>query len=86
MDANTPLGGLIERILPGHAKDFIVQAIPAPPGENVFTVGDQAAIKRLRRKGAVYEIHSDNQSVRPDSEPADAVHIVGRVVFVGARK
>ena len=41
VEADTPLGGLIERILPGHAKDFIVQTIPAPAGENVFAVGSQ---------------------------------------------
>jgi alpha-N-acetylglucosaminidase len=40
-DADTPLGGLIERILPGHAKDFIIETIPAPAGENVFAVGSQ---------------------------------------------
>ena len=48
VDADTPLGGLIERILPGHAKDFIVQTIPAPAGENVFAVGSQAGKIILR--------------------------------------
>ena len=41
METDTPLGGLIERILPGHAKDFIVQTIPARTGENMFAVGSQ---------------------------------------------
>lgn len=40
-DAGSPLGALIERLLPGHAKDFIIQTIPAPAGENVFAVGSQ---------------------------------------------
>ncbi len=39
VQANTPIGGLIERIAPGHTGDFIIETIPAPPGENVFEVG-----------------------------------------------
>ncbi len=35
------MGDLIERILPGHANDFIIQTISAPEGENVFEVGSQ---------------------------------------------
>ncbi|HEV2436000.1 MAG TPA: alpha-N-acetylglucosaminidase N-terminal domain-containing protein, partial [Verrucomicrobiae bacterium] len=48
VDADTPLGGLIERILPGHAQDFIVETLPAPAGENVFAVGSQAGKIMLR--------------------------------------
>ena len=38
VETDTPVGGLIERIAPGHARDFIVETIPAPAGENVFEV------------------------------------------------
>lgn len=32
------LPSLIDRILPGHSKDFVVETISPPPGENVFEV------------------------------------------------
>jgi phage repressor protein C with HTH and peptisase S24 domain len=51
-----------------------------------FTVGDVGSIKRLRVKGDRFIILSDNPSVPDDEEPQDFVRIVGRVVFVGARK
>lgn len=51
-----------------------------------FTVGEIAAIKRLRLKGDRVQIFSDNASVPPDEEPLSMVNIVGRVVFVGSRK
>lgn len=51
-----------------------------------FTVGDVGSIKRLRVKGDRYVILSDNASIPPDEEPQDFVRIVGRVVFVGAKK
>ncbi|WP_267386512.1 S24 family peptidase [Sphingomonas sp. GC_Shp_3] len=51
-----------------------------------FTVGDVGSIKRLRVKGDRYVILSDNSSVPADEEPQDFVRIVGRVVFVGAKK
>ena len=37
-DADVAVRGLIERIAPGHAKDFVVETIAAPAGENVFEV------------------------------------------------
>lgn len=51
-----------------------------------FTVGDVGSIKRLRVKGDRYVILSDNPAVPADEEPQDFVRIVGRVVFVGAKK
>ena len=51
-----------------------------------YTVGDMAAIKRLRVKGDRFLIFSDNPSVPDDEEPIDFVNIVGRVIFVGMRK
>lgn len=50
-----------------------------------FTVGDLAAIKRLRIKGDRVVILSDNPTVPPDEEPIDEVNIVARVAFVGRK-
>ncbi|WP_341207259.1 S24 family peptidase [uncultured Sphingomonas sp.] len=50
-----------------------------------FTVGDLAAIKRLRIKGDRVVILSDNPAVPPDEEPIDEVNIVARVAFVGRK-
>lgn len=51
-----------------------------------FTIGEEAAIKRLRRQGEMCEIFSDNPNVPPDKQPLRDLNIVGRVVFVGSRK
>jgi phage repressor protein C with HTH and peptisase S24 domain len=51
-----------------------------------FTIGEEAAIKRLRRQGEVCEIFSDNPNVPPDKQMLRDMNIVGRVVFVGSRK
>lgn len=51
-----------------------------------FTVGDLGSIKRLRVKGDRYVILSDNPAVPDDEEHQDLVRIVGRVIFVGAKK
>lgn len=51
-----------------------------------FTIGEEAAIKRLRRQGERCQIFSDNPNVPPDEQLLRDIHIVGRVVFVGARK
>lgn len=51
-----------------------------------FTVGDVGSIKRLRIKGDRYVILSDNPSVPDDEEHQDFVRIIGRVIFVGAKK
>lgn len=51
-----------------------------------FTIGEEAAIKRLRRQGDRCQIFSDNPTVPPDEQLLRDIHIVGRVVFVGARK
>lgn len=50
-----------------------------------FTVGDLAAIKRLRIKGDRVVILSDNPAVPPDEEPIEEVNIVARVAFVGRK-
>lgn len=51
-----------------------------------FTIGDVGSIKRLRVKGDRFLILSDNPSVPDDEEPQDFVRVIGRVIFVGARK
>lgn len=51
-----------------------------------FTIGEEAAIKRLRKQGEVCEIFSDNPNVPPDKQSLRDMNIVGRVVFVGSRK
>lgn len=51
-----------------------------------FTIGEEAAIKRLRRNGDRCLILSDNASVPPDEQNLRDMNIVGRVVFVGSRK
>jgi phage repressor protein C with HTH and peptisase S24 domain len=51
-----------------------------------FTIGEEAAIKRLRRQGDACEILSDNASIPPDRQMLRDINIVGRVVFVGSRK
>lgn len=51
-----------------------------------FTIGEEAAIKRLRKQGEMCEIFSDNPNVPPDKQPLRDLNIVGRVVFVGSRK
>ena len=51
-----------------------------------FTLGEEAAIKRLRRQGDRCQIFSDNASVPVDEQNLRDMNIVGRVVFVGSRK
>lgn len=51
-----------------------------------FTIGEEAAIKRLRKQGEICEIFSDNPNVPPDKQSLRDMNIVGRVVFVGSRK
>jgi phage repressor protein C with HTH and peptisase S24 domain len=51
-----------------------------------FTIGEEAAIKRLRRQGDRCQIFSDNPAVPPDEQMLRDINIVGRVVFVGSRK
>jgi len=51
-----------------------------------FMVGDVGSVKRLRVKGDRFIILSDNPTIPDDEEPQDFVTIIGRVVFVGAKK
>jgi phage repressor protein C with HTH and peptisase S24 domain len=50
-----------------------------------LTVGDIGMIKRLRRRGQIVVIQSDNDRVSDEKVYADEVNIVGRVVFIGRR-
>lgn len=52
----------------------------------VFSIGDQALVKRLRRRGAKLFMRSDNRELFPDEEEVptvEPVRIVGRVRWVG---
>lgn len=51
-----------------------------------FTIGDVAAMKRLRVKGDRFVIISDNPSVPDDEEPIDFVNIIAKVILVAKRK
>lgn len=62
------------------------RVIREPDALWAFAVGTTAAIKRLRLKGDRVQVFSDNPSVPPDEEMLADINIVGRVVFVGARK
>jgi alpha-N-acetylglucosaminidase len=37
-EIDTPVKGLIHRILPGHSQDFVVETIAAPAGKNIFEI------------------------------------------------
>ena len=50
-----------------------------------LTVGDIGMIKRLRLRGAMVIIQSDNDRVSDEEVPAEEVNLVGRVVFIGRR-
>ncbi|HTV61716.1 MAG TPA: alpha-N-acetylglucosaminidase [Verrucomicrobiae bacterium] len=63
----TPIGGLIERIAPGHAGDFIVETIPAPAGENVFEVGTRDGKIVLRGDGPLSQAVAFNWYLKHDA-------------------
>ena len=49
VETDTRIGGLIERIAPGHAKYSIVETIPAAVGGNVFEIDTVARNKIVLR-------------------------------------
>ena len=53
IETNAAVRGLIERIAPGHAKDFIIETIAAPAGENVFVVEGRDGKIVLRGDGSL---------------------------------
>jgi phage repressor protein C with HTH and peptisase S24 domain len=50
-----------------------------------LTVGDIGMIKRLRLRGSIVVIQSDNDRVKDEEVHAEEVNLVGRVVFIGRR-
>lgn len=50
-----------------------------------LTVGEIGMIKRLRLRGRMVIIQSDNDRVSDEEVPAEEVNLVGRVVFIGRR-
>ena len=67
VETDTPVGGLIERIAPGHAKDFIVETIPAPSRENVFEVGTRDGKIVLRGDNPVSQAVAFNWYLKHDA-------------------
>ncbi len=67
VETDTPIGGLIERIAPGHAKDFIVETIPAPAGEDVFEVGAQDGKIVLRGDNPISQTVAFNWYLKHDA-------------------
>lgn len=73
-----------------HDGDLVLldrsqRRISEPDALWAYTVGDLAAIKRLRPKGDRMIILSDNPAVPADEEPIEQINIVARVVFIGRR-
>lgn len=50
-----------------------------------LTVGDVAMIKRLRVRGEMVRLLSDNDRVPTDDVFHEEINVVGRVVFIGRR-
>lgn len=50
-----------------------------------LTIGDFAMIKRVRVRGPMVSILSDNELVPPDEAHFEEINVVGRVVFVGRK-
>lgn len=50
-----------------------------------LTVGDIAMIKRIRVRGEIVHILSDNDRVPPDQAHHEEVNVVGRVIFIGRK-
>jgi phage repressor protein C with HTH and peptisase S24 domain len=50
-----------------------------------LTIGDIAMIKRVRVKGEVVSILSDNDRIPSDEVHHEEINVVGRVVFIGRR-
>ena len=67
VETDTPVGGLIERIAPGHARDFIVETIPAPAGENVFEVAAREGKIVLRGDGPLSQAVAFNWYLKHDA-------------------
>ncbi len=55
---------MIERIAPGHAKDFIIETIPAPAGQNVFEVDSRDGKIVLRGDGPLSQAVAFNWYLR----------------------
>lgn len=51
-----------------------------------LTIGGLGTIKRVTKLGnGDFELASDNHKIRPRVVPADELHVVGRVVWIGRR-
>ena len=65
---NAAVFGLVGRIVPGHERDFVVEEIPAPAGENVFEVEEIAGAGFvLRGDGPLSQAVAFNWYLRHDA-------------------
>lgn len=72
-----------------HDGDLVVldrtSAEPTDGQTFVLRTGDGLIVKRLRRRGAVWEITSDNPRYRPRGVAAEE-RVIGRVAWSGPRR
>lgn len=66
-DKDDPVRGLIGRITPGHAKEFVVETIVAPAGENVFEVAARDGKIVLRGDCALSQAVAFNWYLKHDA-------------------
>ncbi|MGD0745400.1 MAG: alpha-N-acetylglucosaminidase [Verrucomicrobiota bacterium] len=66
-EADAAVRGLIERIAPGHGRDFVVETIAAPAGENVFEVEARGGKIVLRGDGPLSQAVAFNWYLKHDA-------------------
>ncbi len=54
VETDAAVQDLIERIAPGHVKDFVIDTIVPPAGENVFEVEGLAWQDRVARRWTAF--------------------------------
>jgi len=62
-----PIQGLIERLLPGHGREFVIETIPAPQGQNLFEVEGKDGKIVLRGDGALSQAVALNWYLKHDA-------------------
>lgn len=65
--------------------DHSVRTVREQDAVWALTVGDVAMIKRLRVRGEVVHILSDNDRVPSDEAHHEEINVVGRIVFIGRK-
>ena len=67
VEMDNPVFGLIERVAPGHEKEFVVETIAAPDGENVFEVEARGGKIVLRGDGPLSQSVALNWYLKHDA-------------------